>query len=99
MKKKYPGSKLKLLWTDTDSLGYLIQTEDIYADMKEDLHLYDTSNFPEGHMLHSKINEKKHGVMKDESPAKPIAEFGGLRSKMHAFVCSTKDEVKVAKGI
>lgn len=99
MKKKYPGAKLKLLWTDTDSLGYLIQTEDIYADMKEDLHLYDTSNFPENHMLHSKMNEKKPGVMKDESPAKPIAEFVGLRSKMYAFVCNTKDEVKVAKGI
>lgn len=99
MKKKYPGSKLKLLWTDIESLGYLIQTEDIYADMKEDLHLYDTSNFPENHMLHSKIKEKKPGVMKDESPAKPIAEFVGLRSKMYAFVCNTNDEVKVAKGV
>lgn len=67
--------------------------------MKEDLHLYDTSNFPENHMLHSKMNEKKPGVMNDESPAKPIAEFVGLRSKMYAFVCNTKDEVKVAKGI
>lgn len=48
--------------------------------MKEDLHLYDTSNFPENHMLHSKMNEKKPGVMKDESP-----EFVGLRSKMFAI--------------
>ena len=99
MKKKYPGSKLKLLWTDTDSLGYLIQTRDLYADMMEDLHLYDTSNFPKEHVLYSRENERKPGVMKDESPAKPIMEYVGLRSKMYAFICNTKEEVKIAKGI
>ena len=34
MVKKY-GDKLKLLFTDTDSLCYEIETEDFYADIKD----------------------------------------------------------------
>ena len=33
VKEKYPGSKSKLAFTDTDSLLYEIETDDIYADM------------------------------------------------------------------
>ena len=31
--------------TDTDSLCYHIETEDFYADMKQDIHKYDMSSF------------------------------------------------------
>ena len=42
MKVKYPrADQLKLLFTDTDSLTYHIETEDIYADMLKDNHLSD----------------------------------------------------------
>ena len=34
MQKLYPDNKLSLLFTDTDSLCYKIETEDIYEDMK-----------------------------------------------------------------
>src|SRR6266853_1024656 len=34
IKQKY-GDKAKLLFTDTDSLCYEIETEDVYADMHE----------------------------------------------------------------
>ena len=36
IKKKY-GEKAKLLFTDTDSLAYEIQTEDFYKDISEDV--------------------------------------------------------------
>ena len=36
IKKKY-GDKAKLLFTDTDSLMYEIQTEDFYKDISEDV--------------------------------------------------------------
>ena len=46
IKKKYE-SKAKLLFTDTDSLAYEIQTEDFYKDMSKDVEAkFDTSNFP-----------------------------------------------------
>eukprot|EP01050_Picozoa_sp_SAG11_P068248 SAG11_NODE_49128_length_119_cov_810.050000_1_plen_33_part_10 len=31
--------------TDTDSLCYVIETDDIYKDMKDSKELYDMSNF------------------------------------------------------
>ena len=40
------GPKCELIYTDTDSLLLNIPTEDVYKDMKEDLWLYDTSNYP-----------------------------------------------------
>ena len=44
MKKKY-GNKAQLLFTDTDSLMYHVETADIYKDMVESKELYDLSNF------------------------------------------------------
>src|SRR6218665_306042 len=42
--KKY-GERARLLFTDTDSLCYDIRTDDVYLDMKEDLDLFDTSDY------------------------------------------------------
>ena len=44
LKDKY-RDHCSLLFTDTDSLCCKIQTTDLYADMGDDLDLYDTSNF------------------------------------------------------
>jgi hypothetical protein len=38
--------KASLLFTDTDSLTYDIQTDDIYEDMKNNKYLYDFSDNP-----------------------------------------------------
>jgi len=46
MKKKY-CDKAKLLYSDTDSLIYEMQTEDFYADIARDVDLwFDTSEYP-----------------------------------------------------
>jgi len=50
LKPKY-GDKCKLLFTDTDSLCCHIQTGDLYADMSENIDLFDTSNFETTHPL------------------------------------------------
>ena len=45
IKPKY-GDKSKLLYTDTDSLIYEIETEDFYQDIAGDVEeKFDTSNF------------------------------------------------------
>lgn len=96
--KKY-GNKIKLLMTDTDSFMYHIETEDVYKDMKKDLHLFDTSDYAEDHPCFSTVNKKKLGTFKDEMNGKQIREFVGLRAKMYSFLTNENINKKVAKGI
>ena len=92
------GDRAQLCFTDTDSLLYDIQTPNLYADMKRDHVLFDTSNYPKEHSLHSDVNKKVIGKMKDETAGEPIKEFVGLRSKMYSMMVG-KSEKKTAKGI
>ncbi|PFX18050.1 hypothetical protein AWC38_SpisGene17607 [Stylophora pistillata] len=101
IKKKY-GDKAKLLFTDTDSLMYEIETEDFYKDIAADVEeKFDTSNFPKDHI--SKIptgcNKKVVGMMKDEAGGKIIEEFVGLRAKLYSYKILEGKEEKKCKGI
>ena len=50
VKSKY-GEKAKLLMTDTDSLMYEIETDDIYKDIAPDVsRLFDMCGFPANHL-------------------------------------------------
>ena len=110
LKKKY-DDRIILCFTDTDSLFVLIKTEDYYEDIKENIDTlgeeswYDTSAFKRKDI--PKVNKKVPGKFKDELPNSIIAEYVGLRSKMHAerTLDATHDErwqiqeLKVCKGI
>ncbi|KAK3108933.1 hypothetical protein FSP39_019099 [Pinctada imbricata] len=97
MQKKY-GDKAQLLFTDTDSLMYHIETGDLYKDMEENEGLFDLSNFPEHHFLHDKSNVAIPGFFKDETAGMEIYEFCGLRSKMYSFIYGDSEKKK-AKGL
>ena len=56
--KVWYGDRVKLLFTDTDSLMLEIQTEDIYKDMYEHREFYDLANYPEGHPYRFTENDK-----------------------------------------
>ena len=74
------GEKQKLLFTDTDSLCYEIETEDFFVDIADDIdEMFDTSNFPRDHSsgIQGK-NKKVPGMMKDEAGGKIIEGFVGL---------------------
>ena len=101
IKSKYED-KAKLLFTDTDSLMYEIETEDFYKDISGDVKdRFDTSDYPENHAsgIPTGENKKVLGMMKDEAAGKIIKEFVGLRSKLYSFVVDDGGETKKCKGI
>ena len=101
IKPKY-GDKAKLLFTDTDSLMYEIETEDFYKDISGDVKdRFDTSDYPENHPsgIPTGINKKVLGMMKDEAGGKTIKEFVGLRAKLYSFVMDDGEETKKCKGV
>jgi hypothetical protein len=106
-KAKYKD-KAKLLFTDTDSLCYSIEFEDVYKDLQVDLGKhFDFSAYPKDHPLYNINNKKVPGYFKDEAvgPDKTknikfqtISEFCSLRSKMYAYSLGGKNKF-TAKGI
>ena len=102
IKSKY-GDKAKLLFSDTDSLMYEIETEDFYKDISGDVkNRFDTSDYPENHPsgIPTGINKKVLGKMKDEAAGKIIKEFVGLRAKLYSYkMYEGEEEIKKCKGI
>lgn len=94
------GANCILNYTDTDSLIYSVFCENIYEDfIKQNLHLFDTSNYEQNNVYGIPISGKQLGLMKDENGGQIMTEFVGLRAKMYSIRVSGVDVVKKAKGI
>ena len=93
LEPKY-GSNCQLLYKDTDSLLLEIKTEDVYKDMGENLDYHGTSDFPKDHPLHSKMNKKVLGKMKDECAGALISEAACLRFKMYSILLENDKNYK-----
>ena len=98
IKRKY-GNKAKLLFTDTDSLTYEIEAEDVYQDFWNTKEMFDNSDYPSNHQFYDSTNKKVIGKFKDEAAGVPITEFVGLRSKMYSYIKDNKNGGKTAEGI
>ena len=98
IKDKY-GDKARLLFTDTDSLTYEIEADDVYQDFWNDKDKFDNSDYPESSPYFNKTNKKVIGKFKDEAAGVPICEFVGLRSKMYSYIKDDNKGGKTAKGI
>ena len=98
IKSKY-GDKAKLLFTDTDSLTYEIETKDVYRDFWNDKDRFDNSDYPENSPYFNKTNKKVIGKFKDEAAGVLVVEFVGLRSKMYSYMKDDMNGGKTAKGI
>ena len=112
MRGKYNYScQVRLLFTDTDSLSYTVQTGDIYRDMAEDAaNRYDFSEYAFHHLLYSATNRQELGLLKDELNSVHVHHFVGPSPKCYAFLCTGKlcnnvfqhtnpVEKKTAKGV
>jgi hypothetical protein len=110
IKDKYPDSKSTLAFTDTDSLLYEIETENVYTDMREHHEHFDLSNYPDDHSIFKndspdtvrwlkKKNKKVVGKMKDEAGGDDILEFVGLRAKMYSYIQLTNGKISESKKL
>ena len=101
IKEKY-GDRARLLFTDTDSLAYEIETEDLYKDISSDVvRMFDTSEFPKDHPsgIPAGLNKKVIGMFKDEAAGKIIEELVGLRAKLYSYRMYEGKEEKRCKGV
>ena len=84
IKKKY-NNRARLLFTDTDSLTYEIEVEDVYKDFWNGKDMFDSSDYPESSPYYCNANKKVIGKFKDEACGIPITEFvdekGGKTAK------------------
>jgi len=93
------GDNARLLYTDTDSLLFEVEIDDVYADMKANAAQYDFSDYPRDHPNRSIENKKVVGKFKDECCGQPITEFVGLRPKMYSILETNESNIKKAKGV
>ena len=98
IKKKY-GNRARLLFTDTDSLTYEIEAEDVYKDFWNDKDMFDNSDYPENSPYYCNAYKKVIGKFKNEACGVPIVEFIGLKSKMYSYIKSDEKDEKTVKGI
>ncbi|XP_066958972.1 uncharacterized protein [Macrobrachium rosenbergii] len=83
--QKLYGGRVKLLYTDTDSLISL-ETNDLTCELKDVLkpHL-DLSNFPKTHTAYDSSRQGKLGLVKVETVAELIREFIGVKPKVYSY--------------
>ena len=95
------GKKAHICYTDTDSLIYEVETENLYDIIREDaLQYFDTSDYESNNIYAIPlVNKKVIGLMKDENNGKIMSHFAGLRSKMYAYKVNGIDKDKKSKGI
>ena len=98
IKPKY-GDRVKLCYTDTDSLAIHIITEDFFVDNSGVKRWFDTSNYDKNDKRSCPIgkNKKEPGVFKDELGRKIIIEVVALRPKTWAFLMDDSIEHKKNK--
>ena len=99
-KPKY-GDRVKLCYTDTDSITARIMTEEFYRDIAGDVkRWFATSNYDENNKTPFPIgkNKKVYGFFKDELGGKIMKEFVALRAKAYAYLTDDDSENKKSKG-
>ncbi|OGZ17362.1 MAG: hypothetical protein A2494_00860 [Candidatus Lloydbacteria bacterium RIFOXYC12_FULL_46_25] len=102
MKKRY-GDNAHLLFTDTDSLMYEVETEDLYKDITGAAdNIFDFSNYDKSHPCYKPEflkNKAQVGLMKDETAGLIINEFVGLRPKMYSYTTvKVKEDGQIEYG-
>lgn len=97
--KRIYGERACLMYTDTDSFVYDIETIDIFDDLLSFSSEMDLSCYPKSSKSYKFENEKVIGKMKDEYPNNMISEFVCLKAKCYSLKLEDGDEKNKNKGI
>ncbi len=96
------GDKAQLIYSDTDSYVYEIESPNIYQWIQRNKRHFDLSGSKREEMKNSE-NESASGKFKDELHGEAMTEFIALNPKCYAFrfqkLDSNIEEVKKAKGV
>ncbi len=96
------GDKAQLIYSDTDSYVYEIETPDLYLWIQANKEHFDLAGYKREEMKNSE-NEAVLGKFKDELNGEAMSEFIALNPKCYAFRFQKLDtkieEVKKAKGV
>ena len=82
------------MFTDTDSLVYEIETENVYEDLYKQFLFFNFSDYPLHSIFFDLNNKKVIGKMKDEFKEKIISKFVELKSKMYPLIDVDNGEVR-----
>ena len=92
-------SNVRLMYGDTDSLLICLENEDIYDFIKNNIHMFDTSNFDKNHPLYDDKKKRNLGLLKVENGSQHITSFIALKSKMYSLKLANDSCKSTAKGI
>ena len=98
IKNKY-RSKLRLLFPDTDSLVFEIETENVYENFSKNKEMFEFSNYFAKSKYYDDSNKLVVLKIKDEMGGVATEEFVGLKPKVYSNVVSDSNEKKKEKSI
>lgn len=95
MKERF-GDKARVCYTDTDSLIYEVECDDLYETIRCDAQThFDTSNYQENNIYNiPRVNQKVVGMMKDVNGGEVMTEFVGIRPKNYAMRIGSIETLK-----
>ena len=87
------------LFLFSDSLLYLMPTNNLYEDLAKIKSELDLSNYPQHHPLYDTSRRMTPGYFKDESEGIPIKQFCGLRAKCYSMTLEDDKEKLASYGM
>ena len=91
-----------VLYSDTDSLIYEIESEDLYADLKQNEQVhpeFDFSSYKEDNQLYSKHHKLETLKFKDEVGGKILHSIVALKSKLYSIARGDQQKISARGNI
>ena len=90
--------RTRLLFTDTDSLAYEVEHDNLNEEIATFADAFDFSEYPVNHSLYNSVNRKVVGKFKDELHGDAMTKFIGLRPKLYSYEYRDSHGVRQSKN-